>query len=114
MVREAEYFKNITHDEIDKKLKFMEMAVKGFGAVVEDSEEENAHEGSGYNEGHYSQIEGQIYDQNGEQASTQLNMVEASEKQEIGYDQDGTEADYYIEPSDNISGSGAEDLNESE
>jgi len=32
----------------------MEMAVKGFGAVAEDSEEENAQEGSGYNEEQYS------------------------------------------------------------
>ena len=32
----------------------MEMAVKGFGAVAEDSDEENAQEGSGYNEGEFS------------------------------------------------------------
>ena len=41
-------------------------------------------------------------------------MIEASEKQEIGLDQNESEADYYIEPSDNISESGMGDLDESQ
>ena len=40
VVREAEYFKQITHEQIDKKLKFMEMAVSGFAPVAEDDDDE--------------------------------------------------------------------------
>ena len=45
VVREAEYFKKITHDQIDKKLKFMNIVVKGIGPVAEEIELENAGEG---------------------------------------------------------------------
>jgi len=48
VVREAEYFKKITHEEIDKKLKFMEMAVSGFAPVAEDDDERE--DGAGLDE----------------------------------------------------------------
>lgn len=49
-VREAEYFRSITHDEIDKKLRFMERAVKGIGSIAERSQEgeEPGSNGRGY------------------------------------------------------------------
>lgn len=50
VVREAEYFRRITHDEIDMKIRFMERAVKGIGSIVErsqEAEEPDSH-GGGY------------------------------------------------------------------
>ena len=46
MVREAEYFKTITHDEIDKKMRFMERVVRGIRSIEErsqDSEDQGSH-----------------------------------------------------------------------
>ena len=105
VVREAEYFKNITHEQIDKKLEFMERAVNGFAAVAEDEQsedsneqedarddangQETANDTSRYADEKLSQ--GAIYNQIGDEEPHENLSIDVSEKQEVEGNEDESE-----------------------
>ena len=102
IVREQEYFKEITQDQIDKKLRFLERAIGGGPSRSHsergrnDSGPRSGLESAGAHESEASAanaLEGHIYDSKGEEMSAQFysdeNSLHSDQEDE---DEEGEEA----------------------